>query len=36
MTTEQGEELGEFFMEARTLDEIRGRADEMRRGEKNA
>ncbi len=31
-TTEQIEELADFFVEARTLEEIRERADEMRRG----
>ncbi len=33
LTAEQIEELAEFFMEARTLEEIRERADEMRMGE---
>ncbi len=33
LTTEQIEELAEFFLDARTLEEIRERADEMRRGQ---
>ena len=32
LTTEQIEELADFFVEASTLEEIRERADEMRRG----
>ena len=33
LTTDQVEELGEFFMEAQSLEEIRERADKMRKAE---